>query len=194
MRHASTALNIIASCVMVAGLGGDCAAATAGTIPPTLVGTFTADVPISLGRRCPNGELIGVRYIRTLTIRADGTADLYAVNIDAGQTDGCSRTGGTCNITDAIEDSKATAVFRDTSLILETGTGRETLKSLCNPALNTTRNIRTRTVTAQWALVTSPKTGRSALRLTAAPFGITCPNSFNKTGNDCPTVLFERLH
>jgi hypothetical protein len=194
MRCFPSALKIIAACVMVAGLGGGCAAAATGRVPPALVGTFTADVPISLGQRCPNGELIGVRYIRTLTMRADGTADLNAVNIDAGQTDGCSRTGGTCNITDTIEDGKATAEIQGSRLIIETGTGRETLKSVCNPAINTARNIRTRTVTAQWALVTSPKTGRQALRLAGAPFGITCPNSFNKTGNDCPTVLFERVH
>lgn len=69
MRHVPAASRRTASCAMVAGLGGGCAAA--GTVPPTLVGTFTADVPISFARGCPNGELIGVRDIRTLTIRAD---------------------------------------------------------------------------------------------------------------------------
>src|SRR6516164_1719566 len=103
---------------MIAGFAGGGVALGAGAIPQAMVGTFRADVPISLGRRWPNGELIGKRYIRTLTIRADGTADLNAVNIDAGQTDGCSRTGGTCNITDAIEDGQATVLFRGTSLTI----------------------------------------------------------------------------
>jgi hypothetical protein len=192
MKCARASLKIIVAWLLIAGGTGAGAALATSAVPQGAVGTFRADVPISLGRRCPNGELIGVRYIRTLTMRADGTADLNAVNIDAGQTDGCSRTGGTCNITDAIEDGQATVVFRGTSLTIETGKGRETLRSLCNPAMDTVRVIGTRTVTARWAMVTSRRTGRPALQLTAAPFGIACPNSFNSTGNDCPTVLFER--
>jgi hypothetical protein len=191
MKHCLAPAKIIAAGLMIAGIAGGVTLG-AGGIPKALVGTFTADVPISLGRRCSNGELVGIRYIRTLTMRADGTAGLHAVNIDAGQTDGCSRTGGTCNIIDTIEDSKAMAAVQDTMLTIETGQGRETLRSICNPAMNTARTIGTRTVRMRWAVVASPKTGRPALRLTAAPLGITCPNSFNPTGNDCPTVLFER--
>jgi len=192
MKFSLASVKIIAAGLMIAGVAGCGGALGADGIPKVLVGTFTADVPISLGRRCSNGELIGIRYIRRLTMRAEGTADLHAVNIDAGQTDGCSRTGGTCNIIDTIDDSKAIAAVRDTTLTIDTGQGRETLRSLCNPAMNTARTIGTRTVRMRWAVVTSPKTGKPALRLTAAPLGITCPNSFNPTGNDCPTVLFER--
>ena len=112
MKFSLASVKIIAAGLMIAGVAGCGGALGAGGIPKVLVGTFTADVPISLGRRCSNGELVGIRYIRRLTMRADGTADLHAVNIDAGQTDGCSRTGGTCNITDTIEDGQATVVFR----------------------------------------------------------------------------------
>ena len=193
MKYSLGLLRIIAACLIIAGIEGGVALGT-GAIPQALVGTFRVDVPISLGRRCPNGELIGIRYTRTLTIRANGTAELIAVNVDAGQTGGCSRVGGTCTITDAIEDRNAIAAVQDTTMTIETGQGRETLRSLCNPAMNTTRIVATRRVMARWAVVTSPSTGRPALRLTAAPFGITCPNSFNATGNDCPTVLFERQY
>jgi len=193
MKYSLAPAKIIAAGLMIAGCAGGGGALGADGMPSALVGTFTANVPISLGRRCPNGELISIRYIRTLTMRADRSADLHAVNVDAGQTDGCSsRTGGTCNIIDTIEDSNARVAVQDTALAIETGQGRETLRSLCNPAMNTARTLGTRTVRMRWAMVTSTRTRRPALRLTAAPLGITCPNSFNPTGNDCPTVLFER--
>jgi hypothetical protein len=187
------------------GGGGQSAASTApqaqgsGPIPQGLVGKWKYAITIPLGAMgvstCPNGEPIEDKSIRVLTIRADGSADLSVVDFDNGASDGCSQaTLGTCNREDEREFHSATVALGGqdgSTLELAPNTGVEIFTSLCNAATNFSRQNTPQPISTPWAFVTSPDTGRTALKVLGNPFGISCPDL---QGQDrCHTILLEQV-